>query len=139
MSVHLHSLKTCDKFTTRAFPTSAAPVIVLFLSRGSALYRDRMRATKTQTGQKMLARSQSCLLFRIIAIPRPMKTCALGFSKAVLGAAFLALALPLCAQPNSWTSPGTGYWQDAFTWSAGAPNGFQSMFITNVVVQTVLI
>jgi hypothetical protein len=69
-----------------------------------------------------------------------MKTCALGSSKAgFLLVAFLALVQPLCAQPNSWISSGSGQWQDAFNWSAGAPNASESMFITNAGLKNVLV
>ncbi len=69
-----------------------------------------------------------------------MKACSVGSAKgSFLLFAFLALVQSLDAQPNSWVSPGSGFWQDAFNWSAGPPNLVQSMFITNAGVKTVSI
>jgi hypothetical protein len=69
-----------------------------------------------------------------------MRTCVHGSAKAgLLLLAFLAVAQPLRAQPNSWISTGSGHWQDGFNWSAGQPNFFQSMFITNAGVKSVII
>ena len=69
-----------------------------------------------------------------------MKTCAPGSAKVgLVGVTLLMLVQPLRAQPNSWISPGSGHWQDGFNWSAGQPNAFQSMFITNAGPKNVLI
>ena len=72
-----------------------------------------------------------------------MATCSLGSAKAgllaVLLVAFIALVQPLHAQPNSWNNSGSGAWQDPTKWSAGPPNLFQSIFITNAGIKNVVI
>ncbi len=69
-----------------------------------------------------------------------MRICSFTSAKAtLLTAAVLVFAQPLAAQPNSWINSGSGFWQDAFNWSLGPPNFFQSMFITNEGIKNVLI
>jgi hypothetical protein len=97
-----------------------------------------MAPKKAQTNA--LAGSHSWLPCRIAASRQHMRTRVHGLARAgLLLVAFLALAQPLGAQPNSWISPGSGHWQDAFNWSAGPPNAFESMFITNAGIKNVLI